>query len=228
MGYEIPENAQKFLTLYKEAKDKRNLKAQYELANYYAGSKDETLRKKAYPLYKKAAEKGYTEAVFGLGVCYEFGIGIKQDFLKAMLQYRRVDISVTNDIMTNPDPIGEAESRRLQEIMADEEAYAEFEAYLNENVRETDVLETDIALAETGDRKAMHRMGCRYLDGKGVDKDEEKALELLKQSAEQGCDEAIMKLVDYYRLKHDLKKATRWYRQYAAERIKWRNRRLGW
>ncbi len=228
MGYEISENAQKFLTLYKEAKDKRNLKAQYELANYYAGSKDETLRKKAYPLYKKAAEKGYTEALFGLGVCYEFGIGIKQDFLKAMLQYRRVDISVTNDIMTNPDPIGEAESRRLQEIMADEEAYAEFEAFLNEDVRETDVLETDIALAEAGNSKALHRMGCRYLDGKGVDKDEEKALELLKQSAEQGCDEAIMKLVDYYRLKHELKEATRWYRQYATERIKWRNRRLGW
>lgn len=145
-----------------------------------------------------------------------------------MLQYRRVDISVTNDIMTNPDPIGEAESSRLQEIMADEKAYAEFEAFLDEDVREIDVLETDIVLAETGDRKAMYRMGCRYLDGRGVDKDEEKALELLKQSAEQDYDKAIMKLVDYYRLKHDLKEATRWYRQYATERIKWRNRRLGW
>ena len=57
MGYEISENAQKFLILYKEAKDKNNLKAQYELANYYAGSKDEKLHGKAFSLYKKAADK---------------------------------------------------------------------------------------------------------------------------------------------------------------------------
>jgi len=42
----------------------------------------------AYPIYKKYAEQGYTDAVFGLAQCYENGYGVEVDLAEAEKLYR--------------------------------------------------------------------------------------------------------------------------------------------
>lgn len=49
---------------------------------YYVGQNTTQDYTKAFKWYKKAAEKGNTEAMCGLGSCYSEGIGTKQDINK--------------------------------------------------------------------------------------------------------------------------------------------------
>jgi TPR repeat protein len=42
----------------------------------------------AYPIYKKYAEQGYTDAVYGLAQCYENGYGVEVDLAEAEKLYR--------------------------------------------------------------------------------------------------------------------------------------------
>jgi len=39
--------------------------------------------------YRKAAEQGYVTAQFNLGVLYEYGLGVRQDYGQALVWYRK-------------------------------------------------------------------------------------------------------------------------------------------
>ena len=40
-------------------------------------------------MYKKAAEHGKEAAQYNLGGCYRFGIGVKEDMIKALEYYKK-------------------------------------------------------------------------------------------------------------------------------------------
>lgn len=42
--------------------------------------------------YRKAAEQGYAEAQYNLGVCYEYGIGVLTDRNKAFEWYNKAAV----------------------------------------------------------------------------------------------------------------------------------------
>ena len=68
--------------------------------------------------------------------------------------------------------------------------------------------------ADEGDAYAMWRLSNAYDNGNGVDLDEAKALELLKQSAQAGCEEAKCDLAfaymfDWYNIGKDEEKGRR-------------------
>ena len=46
--------------------------------------------KKAIYWYTKAADQGYADAQFNIGVCYELGHGVNEDFGKAIYWYNKV------------------------------------------------------------------------------------------------------------------------------------------
>lgn len=228
MEVSMTEEMQFFLDTYHDAKIGKEAKSMFRLANVYANMSNEKLHKEAFILYRKAARLGYTDAMFSMGVCYEFGIGTTKDYKKAISWYNTAERHITEDLMNNPDPVGEKERELVRTYLDNEDLINSFFDKLDARKEEYDVLENDINLAESGDAEAQFRMGCRYLDGNGVNKDEQTAYEWFEKSAEQDCEKAVFKLADYFNVRKDYENAAVWFRRYAIIRIKWRNKRLGW
>lgn len=224
----ITEEMQAFLKTYHNAGGGKDAKALFELANYYVGKKDEKLQKEAFSLYQKSAKLGYTEGMFGVGVCYELGIGTPKNSKKAISWYSKAEINITEDLINNPDPVGDRENELIKIYLNNEELINAFLDAAEESRKQSNVLENDTRLADEGDAEAQYRMGRRYLDGHGVEKDEKKAYEFFRKSAEQDCESAVIRMMDYYNIRKDYDNAVVWYRRYTIIRIKWRNKRLGW
>ena len=47
------------------------------------------MKKKAFQLFKKAADKGYMPALYDLGLCYQNGIGTRKKKVKAFQCYEK-------------------------------------------------------------------------------------------------------------------------------------------
>jgi len=60
------------------------------------------------------------------------------------------------------------------------------------------VFERKLAAAQSGDAEAQYDVGYRYEKGRGVDEDEETALEWYRKSAEQGMAKAQYKIGTFY------------------------------
>lgn len=71
-------------------------------------------------------------------------------------------------------------------------------------------------LAEQGDAEAQYKLGNMYCDGKGVEKDFEKAVKWYKKAAVQGHARAQFSLGLAYEIELEEKKAIEWYEK-AAE-----------
>ena len=76
-------------------------------------------------------------------------------------------------------------------------------------------------LAEQGDAKAQAQLGARYLLGREIEKDEQKAAEWFLKAANQGYLEAQVIMAALFDsgigVKHDVKTATSWYEKAAAQ-----------
>ena len=77
-------NLRKGNLLIKKAAAKNNLKAMLLLArNYYYGYGIKRNEKKAFKTWEKGAKLGCAEAEYYLGLCYEKGIYVKPDLMRA-------------------------------------------------------------------------------------------------------------------------------------------------
>lgn len=75
--------------LQKDA-DAGNAEALFDIANIYEhGLGPEQDLKKAFSLYKQAAEKNHADAIFKLGIMYTFGHGVTVDHCKAAECFRK-------------------------------------------------------------------------------------------------------------------------------------------
>ena len=130
----------------------------------------------------KYALKGYNQAklfrndyCFLLGVCYEFGIGTKQDYVKAFEKYQEA-------ARTDAYGGGVASQHYL--------AYAYFKGHGTEkNIKKG--FEWEVKAAKKGIPQAEFNVGTCYLYGHGVEKNKEKAREWLKKAADHGYGAAI-------------------------------------
>jgi TPR repeat protein len=68
--------------------------AQFRLGYRFAFCKDERRRnlKRAFSMWKAAAEQGHVRARFYLGTCYDFGSGIRRNARRAMFWYHQAAI----------------------------------------------------------------------------------------------------------------------------------------
>lgn len=229
MKVEYSEQFKNLIKVWDKAVIQKEKHAQYTLASFYLKIQTETADKKAFDLYKKSAKQGYTEAMYALGICYELGKGVRRNYYQAVHWYICTDENITNDIMNNPDPIGDAAQAAIRRYFEDEE-YAEFvdELLDTEKAETDDSFAADEEAARSGDAEAQNRLGHRYFYGNGTERDIVQAIHWYRESAKGGCEAGMLHLAEYYRNRKQYKEAAKWYRQYVEARIKWRNKRLGW
>ena len=151
-----------------------NPKAKYRLGSLHIQgrgvAKDEN---KAKALFKESkigllnlAGRNDPQAQAFLGVMYNRGMGVEQDFKEAVKWYRK----------------------------AAEQGNAVAQYNLGQMYREGQGVEQDFKeavkwyrkAAEQGDVDAQYNLGVMYATGRGVEKDEEEAIKWLRKAAEQG------------------------------------------
>lgn len=153
-------------------------KAQCDLAEmYYWGKNVEQNYEEAFKWYKKSSVQGYAEAQCKLGDMYYEGQGIDKDIKETLKWYEK----------------------------SAEQGYAEAQMslgayYMGKGLKQ-DYKESFKWLeksSEQGNAKAQYLLGCQYYLGRGVAKDMNKGLSLIKCSAHQGTKAAIdiLKTID--------------------------------
>lgn len=229
MKVEYSEQFKKLIKVWDKAVIRKEKHAQYTLASFYLKLQTESADKKAFDLYKKSANQGYTEAMYALGICYELGKGVRRNYYQAVHWYIRTDQNITDDLVNNPDPIGDAAQAAIRRYFEDEE-FAEFvdETLDNEKDETDDSFAADKEAAWSGDAEAQNRLGHRYFHGNGTQQDIVQAIHWYRESAKGGCEAGMLHLAEYYKNRKQYKEASKWYRQYVEAKIKWRNKRLGW
>lgn len=229
MKVEYSEQFKKLIKVWDKAVIQKEKHAQYTLASFYLKLQTEAADKKAFDLYKKSAKQRCTEAMYALGICYEPGKGVRRNYYQAVHWYICTDENITNDIINNPDPIGDAAQTAIRRYFEDEE-YAEFvdELLDTEKAETDDSFAADEEAARSGDAEAQSRLGHRYFYGNGTQRDIVQAIRWYRESAKNGCEAGMLHLAEYYKNRKQYKEAAKWYRRYIVERIKWRNERLGW
>lgn len=182
---------------------------------------------KAFDLFKRSGAHNFTEAQFAAGWCCEHGCGTKRNYPQAIRWYKRAENNVTSDVMSAFDPVGEAENARLRLYFECESYAAAVDALLDAQERE-DSFMADYEAAVGGDAIGMLHLGHRYYYGQDVACDQAEGIRWYHRAAEAGSDAAMSRLAGIYEADKHYKEAARWYRRYAAERIRWRNQRLNW
>jgi len=93
--------------------------AQFRLGYRFAFCKDKRRRnlKRAFSMWKAAAEQGHVRARFYLGTCYDFGSGIRRNVKRAMFWYHQAalanhDVAQYNLALGYRDGLGVQRSQR--------------------------------------------------------------------------------------------------------------------
>lgn len=208
MKVEYSEQFKKLIKVWDKAVIRKEKQAQYTLASFYLKLQTEAADKKAFDLYKKSAKQRYTEAMYALGICYELGKGVRRNYYQAVHWYICTDENITNDIMNNPDPIGDAAQAAIRRYFEDEE-YAEFvdELLDTEKAETDDSFAADEEAARSGDAEAQNRLGHRYFYGNGTQRDIVQAIHWYRESAKGGCEAGMLHLAEYYKNRKQYKEA---------------------
>ena len=139
--------------------------------------------------------------------------------------YKRIDNALFEYFLDHPDPPGESMSeclRYINDIYMDggDEADALDEYF--ENLEREHSFRNSLPLAKSGAADAQYRVACGYLHGnEDVEKDRKKAVYWLERSAEGGCSQAMEKFAGCCEEDNELKKAAKWYYEYAKCRLQW-------
>ena len=152
-------------------KNPDNIRNIYELGRAYHKKKE---YEKAVEFYQKAADKGYTNAQYNLGVMYDNGWGVRQDYIKAVELYQKAADQGNADALSNLGVMYESGQSVKQDYKKAVELFEE--------------------AAAQGNAFAQINLGEMYVAGKGVKKDYVKARELFKKAAAQGNKFAEKKL----------------------------------
>ncbi|MDO4548583.1 MAG: Hsp70 family protein [Clostridia bacterium] len=163
------------LKWYKKASDYNHAEAMYKTALLYEGgngTKQDYVA--ALEWYKKAAGYNHAEAMYKTALLYEGGNGTEQDYNEALKWYQKA-----------------AECNHVEAMYRI--------AFIHESVKHYDEALNWYRMAiEQEHTEAMYRMGLLYENGKGVSKDDKKALEFYKQAAKRLNLHAIGKMGTHY------------------------------
>ncbi len=175
----------------------------YQAAYYFLGEFHESgfgvtkSSRKAIDWYQKAAENEHREAFYRLGKIYHGGTGVEEDYPKALEYFK------------------EAASRGLTNA----NDYIGIIYYLGANKSRTNAVQVDHQLArqylEKGARTpaALYTLSALYRFGLGGERDVEKGISLLRESAAQGFIFANVALADFFSTNesYNYKEARKWF-----------------
>ena len=122
----------------------------------------------AVECFLDAADNGNSDAMFMLGLCYELGNGVRQDYHRAVDWYER---AAALDDATAQERLGDL--------------YAEGIGVALDKVESAKWYRK---AAENGNMDAKARLGVCYIVGEGVTENNEYGMQLLKEAAEQGSE----------------------------------------
>lgn len=212
-GKGVKRDLKKAMSLYRKAADQGSADAYFEIGmcyiNYFNEMPDyddhcDTL---AFEAFAKAAEKFHVKAQNLLALCYESGHGVAPDTCQAIKYYTRSALKWN----------AEAQFRLALLLEKDDDAFF----WCKE-------------AADQGHIDATYLLGGFYLEGRGVEKDSDKAVSLYRQAADKGYARAQFALGLCYEygdgVEKDINEAVKWYRQAADkgyEKAKERLKELG-
>ena len=145
---------------------------------YMTGRGIDKDQKEAVTWYKKAAENGAAIAMYELGRCYEKGVGVVTDINKAAEYYHKAAENGHSKAQVKYGLV-------LFGFGGDDYLEAAFGWFKR-------------AAEECLDAEAQYYVGTCFLNGQGVDKDEEEAAEWFEKSAKQGYALAQLQLAWLY------------------------------
>lgn len=135
--------------------------------SYCTNSVDAPNYSEAIKWFRKAAEGGYAEAQYNLGLCYGEGLGVTKNATEALKWNRKAADQGLSIAQYN---VGVYYEHGLGGVKQDyEEAVKWYQK-----------------AAEQGDPDALNNLGVCYANGQGVEKDLSKAAELYRKAADLG------------------------------------------
>ncbi len=189
--------------------------AQYDLAKYYYDLEEDEYLELAVKWLKKSAEQDYTKALFDLAILYEDAYGVEEDYEMAMnLFFKAAEKGYTKALTHIADCYFNGEILNCDGEKAYEyykkaanlgDAYGQYmlaKYFIYEKFDENKRAEIEAEYykksADQGFAPAQYELSLLYENGRGVEKNHEKYLELLNKAAEQDYEYALMTLGTYY------------------------------
>ena len=146
--------------------------------------------------FRRLAEGGDPAAQWWLGVSYQYGVGAPKDRKNALRWFRQAARQ------------GNARAQESLRAMEDSAAGGEDPEKLQ-------------IVAEQGSAQAQYRLGCRYWNGDGVERDARQAADWFDRAARQGLAPAQRMLGRCYEqgrgVERDARQAAAWYRWAATQ-----------
>lgn len=193
-------DAEQCIAWAKKAADAGNAFAYYVLGMVYLYDDSVCDYQDALYWWQTAAMVGYEYAYYNIGYIYENGLGVEQDYAKAVENY---EIGAR---------LGD---ERAQDLLGD--FYAEGRGVPQDYAKAVELYQK---AAAQGNEYALNSLAVCYENGQGVPQDYAKAAELFKEAADKGNDIAMANLGGYYSrgrgVPQDYGKANELYRK-AAE-----------
>lgn len=216
---------QSFFDMWHLATYSNDVNAQFNLAKCFLKSRQKNTIKKAFALFKKLAHQSYTQiqtnAQFMLGKCYEHGYGITKSYPRAIRWYEIAERNISNDLINNPDPVGEAASKSLDKAIEGRNIDEALDDIFYEHIT-PELIDCITEAAESGDVDSQEYLMDLYaLGGSGIESDDEESAYWAKKAAKNGNAKAMYKLGHMYYygsgMKYDCKKALYWLEKSAAQ-----------
>lgn len=181
---------------YFKAIDNGSITALYNIGTMYeTGLGVEKSLTMAFNYYSKAAEKGFSLAQYELGMMYLKGNAVDRNYALAKewldksnyaAKYLALGYMYENGLGVKNDILEALREYDLANILDQKEAKTHIERILRQITSK----------ADNGDLNSTLLLASIYLNGKGVEKKRQKAVDLYKQAAEKGSEEAKTKLFE--------------------------------
>lgn len=189
---------QHFLDLWQSATKSNDPAAQFTVAWCLLKSKQNSVQKKSFSFFKQLAHNRYTpvqtDSQFMLATCYQNGFGIQKNYQRAIRWYLIAEKNISNDLVYNPDPIGEQASKTLEEIIKDKDLDEAIDEVLFGNT-DSESIDGITEAAEEGNIEAQKYLMSLYnLGSKNISCDKEKEMYWVQKAAESRDIEAMTKL----------------------------------
>ena len=168
--------------------------------------------KEAFEWYKKAADLGEPNAIFGVGRCYFTGRGVKKDEqagMKLLLKSAElgsveaqyfVGVAYLNGVIIKEN---KTEAEKFFKKAADQghpDAMVELGNIYTDQKKPEEAVALYRKAAELGNAEAMHNLSGHYFIGYGVKCDYDEGIKLLLKSAELGYEPAVKKVQEMEKL----------------------------
>ncbi len=186
-GKGVRKNTREAVEWWKKSAEQGYTDAQFELGMFYYNGD----RKKAVVWFTEAAEQGHRDAQYKLGECYYNGKGVKKDLEKALEWFTMAaELGHKEALEAKENTERELANKKThnppaRKTISSSELFSQGLHYYEQgNLKKAVDLFTQAA--EQGHRDAQYKLGECYDNGKGVQKNPEKAAAWYMKAANRG------------------------------------------